>query len=202
MTNVTDAPFEALRWVGRHWVHIVIAPVVVIVFTMVHEFSHAVAVWVQGGRVTEFSVIPGGGLWGYVRYEFDAGASYSPVLISLMPYAVWWVVMGSAAMLATRPGGWRFAGASTVFIWGWIGPFGDIVNAWGPWLMGSDNDFASAFGEAGAIGWLLFALVGCAVAIAGWFVQRGLYGERSLSMPAYGVLALLAAASVGAYMFV
>ncbi len=79
-TRITDAPFEALRWVGRHWVHIVIAPVVVIVFTVVHEFAHAVAVWAQGGRVTEFNVIPGGGLWGYVRYEFDGGVEYSPAL--------------------------------------------------------------------------------------------------------------------------
>lgn len=91
---------------------------------------------------------------------------------------------------------------STVFVWAWVAPFGDIVNAWGPWLTGKDNDFQSAFGDAGPLAWALFIGTGCAVAIAGWFVQRGLYAERRLSAPAYALLACLAGASVAALMFV
>jgi hypothetical protein len=70
-------------------------------------------------------------------------------------------------------------------------PLADIGNTAVGWLAGSANDFDSAFGTATPIGFLLTGVAIAMAVAAGFPLQKRLYGEKSLSLPGYGLLASL-----------
>ncbi len=182
---------QALGWLRRHWVHFVITPPMLIAFTVLHESAHALLAWVQGGEIVEFVVWPDHGKWGYVRHEFAPGQSYSRLAISLAPYAMWTTSMCAVALLSLRRARWPFWAASTLFLWGYVGAFGDILNAWAPWALGlsNQNDFAHAFGTADS--WQRLPVLGASVVVTGFGypLQRRLYRDGSLGWRAYAILA-------------
>ncbi len=190
--------YNILRGVARdswsairsHWAHLVLLPPMVIVFTAIHETAHALAVVLQGGTITKFQVWPSNGNWGYISYEFTASIHYSSVLISLAPYIMWFgcmLVVGISAILVRM---WPWWLASSLFVWGYAGPFADIVNAWWPWLHGRDNDLMSAFGQPGVIGSVALVIAYPIAALAGYFIQKRLYRMRALSILTYAIFVI------------
>ncbi len=182
---------EALCWLRRHWMHILIAPGMLIAFTVLHESAHAFVAWVQGARIIDFVVWPDGVRWGYVRYEFAPGQSCSRFAISIAPYAMWTISMISVTLMSLRRAKWPFWAASSMFLWGYVGAFGDIVNAWGTWALfaHSQNDMANAFGPADSWQWLLLCAAALVVVLFGFVLQSRLYRELALRWPAYALLA-------------
>jgi hypothetical protein len=177
-----------------HWPHILIAIPAAIGFTALHELAHCVAVWVQGGRVTEFAWLPTAAEWGHMRYTFPAGAHYSETAISLSPYVFWMAGCLLAWILARRRAGWPFWAASIIFVWLFIVPLADMANTVFPYVLGdAQNDLSRALGGPASP---LFtgAVVVCGVLATGlgFALNRRLYRERAIGFPAYCVLAAAA----------
>lgn len=185
---------QTIRFLIRHWPHVLIAVPMVIGVTALHESAHALAVVVQGGEVLQFSIWPDGDRWGFVTYR-NVGSHFA---VAIAPYAMWVGMMIAAAALAMSAKGWPFAPASTVFIWGYVVPFGDIANTWTMWVGGAGNDFAHAFGGAGLLGGVGLAAACVLVVVAGYPVHRRLYGEAALPLAGYAALGGAAIALVAA----
>ncbi len=64
---------EAATWLRRHWLHFLLAPPMLIVFTIIHESAHALVAILQGADIIEFVVWPTAEKWGHVRYVFPNG---------------------------------------------------------------------------------------------------------------------------------
>ncbi len=153
---------EVIDFFRGHWVHLLIAPGMALTWvTFLHEAAHSAAAWGQGGTITEFSILPGGGNYGHMAYSFPAGALYSPTLISLAPYLMWGTMAAFVAGLALLR---RKMGvgplASTLFVWGFAVPLLDIGNAAMGHLAGH-GDLARALGPPDLLwgaGWTIIAL--------------------------------------------
>jgi hypothetical protein len=89
--------------------------------------------------------------------------------------------------------------SSTIFIWMFVVPLGDIANAALPYLLGSENDFTDAFGYPTSLEWALIVLFGIASAAFGMIMQRRLYRERALSLTGYTLMAIAGLALIGAF---
>ena len=182
------------RW---HWPHVLLAIPGAFVFTAAHELSHCAAVWLQGGVVTEFRWLPAGGDWGYMRYLFRAEQPYSTEVISLAPYACGLLLYVVAATLAMRTKPWPFWFASSLFIWFFVAPVADIANAASPYLLwNADNDFRDALGPVNLSILLILTALGVLLTAFGFMLQRRLYRERAISLPAYCVLAIVGALAI------
>lgn len=181
---------ELTTFFRRHWIHLVLGIPGVVAVTVVHELAHAVAVWAQGGTVTEFAWWPAGGHWGHVRYRFPEGAGASRTAVALAPYGLWINLWLLAGLLSLRRTQWSIAAAASIYIWLFVVPCGDIANALVPWLLSdTDTDFRQAFGpalpqyHAAGLGFGIVAI------LVGFLLQRGLYRVEALGVAPYGLLA-------------
>lgn len=182
---------ELLRFARSHWHVAGLLPFMLIAFTVLHEAAHGLAVWLQGGRVTEFVWLPTGGQWGHVRYVFETDKAYSRSLIALAPYVLALAMTGTAILLSLRRKPWPHAVAGMIFAWLYVAPLAEIANAVVPWLRGRPNDLSAVISGPGRIH-LVMTLVGIAVALlVGWVLQRRLYRARALSAAAYLITAFL-----------
>lgn len=180
------------------WPHAVLAPVLGVLVTTVHESAHAIAVLVQGGTIERFQVLPARGRFGGVDYTFPSGASRSELAIQLAPYALHVVVASSVGLVSLRQRARRTDSPApswlgvAAFLWGYAAPLGDVGLAAFQWARGGTNDFSRALGDAPALA--LWAVVGGAVvsSAAGLPVQRALLGPAALGWLPYAVLASLA----------
>ncbi len=196
----TNPLIEIVRFCMRQWYILLLVIPALVGFTILHEAAHALAVVLQGGNVTEFTFLPGGGQWGHIRYYFSHN-NYSAFAISMAPYVMWTGVSLVAVMLSVRKRPYPFALASLVFVWLYTAPLADIANTAIPYLTGKNNDFTSAFGPPTMSS---FAAAGafCGIsALLGYYLQRRLYGDYALSGVAYVVLGG-ALATVGVLMLV
>lgn len=177
-----------------HWAHILVGIPAAVAFTALHELAHCLAVWVQGGSVTEFIWVPSRGEWGHMRYSFPVGASYSALAVSLSPYVFWVGCCLLVGILALRRFPWSFWAASTLFVWLFIVPVGDIANTAVPYLLwDSENDFRQAFGSTRPAFSIAAVVLGVMVASWGFHINRRLYRDRAVGLPAYCILVVTAA---------
>ncbi len=89
---------ELLAFLRSHWLHVLFAAPGALLVTVAHEAAHCAAALVQGGTVTEFVWLPGGGYWGHMRYEFPQGVRYSSFAVSIAPYVFWLLVAAWVAV--------------------------------------------------------------------------------------------------------
>ncbi|MHC4742417.1 MAG: hypothetical protein ACYS8Z_10925 [Planctomycetota bacterium] len=179
---------ELLRFFKGHWPMLLVAPPMAVFFTLLHEAAHAFAVIVQGGTLTEFVWLPTSRGWGHINYKFPMDVEFSSRAISIAPYFMWVLFSCAAALLSLRKRAWPFWFAATVFVWMYAAPLMDIAHNGIPYLSGSNNDFANAFGPPGFGMWAGFAVTAIFCAIGGFAVQTRLYRERALSAKAYIIL--------------
>lgn len=179
---------EILVFLKRHWPHALLIFPGALIVTMLHEAAHAIAVLCQGGTVLRFVWLPSVERWGYVTYDFPAGAPHSTLLISIAPYLLWLSLAAAVFILAFRGPAFGYGKASLLFCWLFVVPMADIANAAFPYLNGRDNDFRSAFGPPSLSVGLMFGLLGIATLVVGYLVQRRLYRDGRLSAPSYLVL--------------
>ncbi|MHC4553215.1 MAG: hypothetical protein ACYSUT_10715 [Planctomycetota bacterium] len=184
---------DIISFFKSHWPHLIVAIPAAVAFTAIHELAHCVAVWVQGGHVTSFVWLPSGTKWGYMRYSFPIGTEYSSTAISLSPYVFWFSFCLLAGILSLRRTAWPFWIASIIYVWLFIVPLADIANTAAPYLLkNTNNDLQHAFGAARSSYALITVVVGIAVAIFGFLLNKRLYRDRSIGFPAYCVLATIA----------
>jgi len=181
---------DILRFFKGHWPHVLLVVPGAIVVTAFHETAHCLAVWLQGGLVTSFEFIPSGEKWGEMRYEFPPGVAYSGALIATAPYLASFALCITTAILASGRRSWSYAIASILFVWLFIVPMADIANAAIPYVLhNADNDLRHAFGEVKPLAWAIGLTAGMLLAAAGYWIQRRLYRERAIRLPAYAILA-------------
>ncbi len=184
---------DAVTFFKGHWPHVIIGIPAAVAFTAVHELAHCVAVWVQGGTVTEFAWLPSTTHWGYMRYSFPTAVQYSETAVSLSPYACWISFCLLAGVLSLRRSPWRFWCASTIFVWLFIAPLADIANAAFPYLIRNiDNDLQHAFGPTRPSFTAVAVAFGAASAAYGFLLNKRLYRDRAVGFPAYCALAATA----------
>jgi hypothetical protein len=181
---------EAATFLRHHVWHIFLLPPAIVVVTTVHEAAHAAVVLAYGGTVIEFSVLPGNGEWGHVQYKLPADQPGSH-LIALAPYFTWVVVALLPTAIALFRQQCTFWAASMLFVWLFVVPITDIGNAVLPYLAGADNDLSSVFNGPGMIHAVAALAVLAFVVPWGFLVQRRLYGDKSVSFSAYGVLVVV-----------
>jgi hypothetical protein len=187
---------EIFCFVRMHWIHILIAPVMALLVTVIHESAHSSAVIAQGGTVTMFSWLPAAGHWGFMNYEFPEGRDYSAFAISIAPYCVWLVVAATTFCTGLACRKLPFWLASSLFVWGYVVPLGDIANTALPYLAGFENDFRHAFGRPNALMAGMISVLALVTCLAGYPLQRRLYGEQRLSLASYMVLVGFCAAGI------
>ncbi len=192
---------QALSFYRRHWLHIVVSPVLAIVaITFFHEAAHALAAWLQGGTITSFRFIPDGQNFGSVSYTFALGAQFSAGLISLAPYLFWSLVATATALIA-----WRFTIpgklAPTLFVWFYAAPILDIAKSCAEFLLGQPNDLFHALGPVSEIYELIIVLLAAGVFVVSYFVQRKVYGHELALSPRGYLATSIAAVCVIVLMF-
>ena len=181
---------EAFGFAVRHWPHVLLSPLLGFTWvTFLHEGAHAAAAVLQGGTVTELSIVPQPGSFGHMQYHFPPGAFASHALVSLAPYLMWAALAGltsGVALFRPRLPHWL---ASTAYLWAFVVPLLDIANAAAGYLFGGPGDLKSALGPPDLL-WAV-ALVGAAFVafVVGFEVQRRLYRDRAVSLAAYVLLA-------------
>ena len=183
--------FEVRRFFRGHWPHFLLAIPGVVLWTILHEAAHALAIMLQGGQVTTFVWIPSPAQWGYVEYNFP-DHPFSGFAIASAPYAFWLILMLMAGVLSRRLPPYPHWAASSIFVWMFVMPLGDIALAARPYLFeaGNTNDFADAFGPPTRLIALLIILFGIASVVFGMRIQQRLYREQALSVGSYLLLAL------------
>ena len=187
---LSQLKFELRRFFRGHWPHFLFAIPGVVLWTILHEAAHALAIMLQGGQVIKFVWIPSPARWGYVEYNYP-DHPFSSFAIAIAPYAFWLILMLMAGGLSLRVTPYPHWAASTIFIWMFVMPLGDIALAAGPYLFesGNTNDFTDAFGPPTRMIALLIILFGIASAAFGMRIQQRLYREHALSGISYILLA-------------
>jgi hypothetical protein len=108
---------HCIVFVKAHWPHLLLVPPAIFAVTIIHEGAHAVAVWAQGGSVTEFAFVPTRALWGHVSYQFPLRVTYSDFAIGVLPYVAWLTVAGTAALASWLRSNWPMWAGSALFLW-------------------------------------------------------------------------------------
>ena len=180
LNALMDVIRDGLAWLSLHRWHLLATPVMLIVFTVIHESAHAAAAWAQGAVVTSFTIVPTSARWGQITYVVPEGRTVDAFTVSIAPYLLWLACMGIAIAGCIRRGSPPFWLGSTLFIWFYIGAFLDIANAWIGWLNGYENDFQHALGWPSLLDRPAFVLVWLMVMAIGYTLQRKLYGELAL----------------------
>ena len=183
---------EVWTYVRSHWLSAVLLVPMAIVVTTVHELAHAGAAWLYGAEIGHITVLPSPGHWGHMSYTLPAPDPAANGWIALAPYGVGATLGVLGAWVATaRP--WRRRGAELIFVWGVVVPLLEPADAMLQWVRGAENDLYSALGPVSLAGVLFTGVYGLFVLWTAWWVQQGCYGERSLSLPAFGLLSALTA---------
>jgi len=184
--------FKLGRFLRGHWPHFLLAIPGTVLWTILHEAAHALAIMLQGGQVTKFVWIPSPGRLGYVEYNFP-DHPFSSFAIAIAPYAFWLILMLMAGALSLRARPYPQWVASTIFIWMFVVPLGDIAWAARPYLFeaGNANDLTDAFGPPTRVVSMLIVLFGIASVVFGRIVQQRLYRERALSAISYTLMAVV-----------
>lgn len=189
--------------VFRFWAYLVpqvlVAPVMAFAVTFFHELAHVAAALAVGGEVTEFSWLPSASNLGHMRWVPPAGAGdFDYVLVSVAPYLMWAAAAGTALVVAWLPNRLHWSLASTLFVWLYAVPIGDIAGN----LLATEGDLSAP----GLEGVVVTTAGGVAVLIAwglGWLVQRRLFRDCPIGPVAYAVTTVVmggawaAAAAVG-----
>jgi hypothetical protein len=183
---------QAWRFTWAHRIHVLLCIPALIGVTVLHEAAHAVAVLLQGATVTDFSILPSDGLWGYVTWAAPQSGLPHPHLASLAPYIMWTAMAATASFAAFIPARKPFWLASTFFVWFYAVPVLDIANNIASYALHVSGDLAEAFSPAPAIRITIAAIGAVAYGMAGYPVQRRLYDDAiALSPEAYALMCLL-----------
>lgn len=193
ISTISSCIKECLYFFKTNWVNLALLVPGAFFYTILHEGFHAIAVLVQGGRITHFKWIPTRAFWGYISFEFPPDKSYSNNQISLAPYIISSVIGGIVCIFGVFSSPLSQSASSTIFIWFFIVPVGDLFFASIPFvLFGSKNDFFDVFGAPTFNIRLLFICGGCFITIIGYLLQRRLYGSLALSICSYLYMVILA----------
>lgn len=179
---------EVVAFTRAHLAHLVILPVMAILVTTVHEAAHALAACAQGAEVTDFVVLPSNGLWGSMHYEPPRDSAFSLRAVAIAPYALWLglaCATGLTAVLAKRIPFWL---ASSLYVWGFVVPLGDIANAAFPYLLGARNDLLDACGPPTLASWVATCAGATSAVLVGYALSKRLYRDRAISPRAYAAL--------------
>jgi hypothetical protein len=195
---LSQLKFEVGRFFRGHWPHFLLGIPGAVLWTILHEAAHALAIMLQGGQVTKFVWIPSPGRLGYVQYNFPDRA-FSSFAIAIAPYVFWLILMLMAGAFSLRTRPYPHWIASTIFIWMFVVPFGDIAWAARPYLLeaGNTNDLTHAFGPPTRVVSMLIGLFGLESVVFGMIVQQRLYRERALSAISYTLMVLIGLALLG-----
>jgi len=193
---------ELWRFAKGHWHVPLLLPPMLIVFTILHEAAHALAVLLQGGRVTEFVWLPSRGEWGHIRYTFPNGVSWDHRLIALAPYLLALAAIALALLLCLRRRPWPHTIASMIFAWLYLAPLAELANVAGPWLLGKPNDLAAVIPHPRAAHTAILVTAAFVAVALGWPLQRRLYRDHALSTPAYLLAVLLFALVIAGVLWV
>jgi hypothetical protein len=183
-----------LRFWRCFWPQLALAPVLFFTLvTFLHELAHAAAATMVGGQVTELSFLPRAGHLGQMRWEPPPGVTiYDHAFVSVAPYLMWSAVALLVIIIALRvgkTGKLHWLAASTLFVWGYAIPVGDIALN----LYAGHGDLA-----VGGLDGLLIQAVGSLLLVGAYLighpVQRRLFGSRAVSFGGY----LLSTAVLGA----
>jgi hypothetical protein len=177
-----------MAWLKRHWIHFLVSPLVFLLFTVIHECAHVAAAWIQGATITDFSVLPSGSTLGYMNYTFPEGSYGSTELVSAAPYLLWGMCMSAVLLLSLRRTGYSFSLASSFFLWGFFGAWGDISLAVISWLEAGRGDWAHILGSSSTLDGMLFGGALLVVIALGYAVQRRLYRHGALRKASYATL--------------
>jgi hypothetical protein len=189
--------FELWRFSKGHWPHFLLAIPGLVLWTVLHESAHALAVVLQGGQVTKFVWLPTRERWGYVEYNFS-DPHFSEFAIAIAPYGFWLLLALMAGVLSRKNKPYPHWVASTIFIWMFVAPLGDIAMPALAYFFGSRNDFTSAFGAPTRVSSMIIVLFGIMSVVYGMVVQQRLYRERALSAVGYTLMVLVGLAMLGA----
>jgi hypothetical protein len=176
--------------------HLALAPLLFFTaVTFLHELAHALAALLVGGTVTEFSFLPRGDTLGHMRWVPPPGATWlDGALVSVAPYLMWstlaLVVIVVACWRRRRPLHWITA--STLFVWGYAVPVGDIALN----LFSGHGDLAIG-GVEGLVAQGVGAHLLLAAYLVGHAVQRRLFGERAVGFGGYLLSTLVLGAGFG-----
>ncbi len=182
---------EVSVWLRRHWLHIAISPLTFLLYTVAHECAHVVVAWLQGATITDVSVLPSEGSLGHMNYVFSEGSDGSTELVSIAPYLLWSGCMSVVFLLSLRRSGYSFPLASSLFLWGFLGAWGDIAMAGMSWSEAGRGDWAHVLGSSsGALDSALMAFAWLVVIVVGYGVQARLYKRGALSKASYAFLVL------------
>jgi hypothetical protein len=175
--------------------HLVLAPLALfLVVTPLHEIAHAAAVWLIGGEVTELSFLPGARSLGHITWTPPTGAGLlEDAVVRVAPYVMW--SASAAAVLALCLARRRLHRhvASTLFVWGYAVPVGDIALN----LTAGRGDLAFPGVEGLAVTAIGLLLVLVAY-VLGHGLQRRLFAEASVDFAAYLVSTLVLGLAFGA----
>jgi hypothetical protein len=183
---------DMLRFLKGHWIHLLLAVPAVVAFTVLHELAHCTAVWMQGESVTSFVWLPSGGEWGHIQYIIPEDRAFSFVFVSLAPYIYWLLFCLVSVGFSFRSKPWSYWVASIIFIWLFIVPTADFANTAIPYILwNSENDFYQAFGPAHLPVIIMLLTIASALVAEGFYIQRRLYRERAIYLPAYSIFVIL-----------
>jgi hypothetical protein len=107
--------------------------------------------------------------------------------VAIAPYVMWSALSALTAVIALARRALPFPIASTLFVWCFAVPLGDIANAGFPWAINprDTNDLTVALGPPTAPALAAAALATFLGAGVGYGVQRRLYGDAALTGVAY-----------------
>lgn len=179
---------ELKVWMRRHWIHLLLSPLIFLLFTVVHELAHVLAASAQGAKIIDFSVLPTSENLGHMSYVFPEGSSGSYEAVSIAPYPSWILCISVVLLLCLRRSSFSFPIASSLFLWGFIGAWGDIALAGVSWLESGRGDWSHVVGQSDEIDVLAMALTWVIVLAIGYWVQTRLYREDALTKASYGIV--------------
>lgn len=171
--------------VFRFWAvlvpQVIVAPVLTFGITFLHELAHAAAALSIGGELTEFSWLPTKTNLGHIRWVPPPNAGdLDFVLVSVAPYLMWTLLAGVVLLVAWLPNRFHWSAASSLFVWGYAVPIGDIAGN----LMAPRGDLSAP----GVEGLIVTCAGAGAVLIAwglGWLVQRRLFPDAKVGALGY-----------------
>ncbi len=184
--------------VFRFWAilvpQVIVAPVLTFGITFMHELAHAAAALAVGGEVTELSWLPTRTNLGHMRWVPPPNADdLDFVLVSVAPYLMWSLFAGIVLLVAWLPNRFHWSAASSLFVWGYAVPIGDIAGN----LMAPRGDLSAP----GLDGLIVTCAGAGAVLIAwglGWLVQRRLFPDAKVGALGYVATTLVMGGAWGA----
>jgi hypothetical protein len=174
---------KTLTFLKKNWWHVILLIPGVTFITFLHEFAHAVAVKIQGGKVIEFVWFGDTNHWGHVRYSFPKGVEYNDMVISLAPYGSALVLFLIGCSLAFFFKDKIYLLSSFIFVWHIILPIAEIAHALLPYsFYNAENDFHHAFGISEwyyAFIALIYIILACLIS---YYKHKILFGSNAMPL--------------------